>query len=219
MISAVHLLDGADIPVLGVNLGSLGFMTAVAAEDLEDAVDAVAAGQFTLSTRTMASCEVTPREGESACYTALNDMVLGWGASSRLVSLGLRINGERVTSYDCDGLIISTPTGSTGHSLSAGGPVLHPETQALLVNVICPHALSARPLVVPDTNRLDVILENAPSDKQMLLAVDGQQQAELGNDAVITVRKHPTGVRFLHPPGYSYFEVLRRKLHWRGSTL
>lgn len=219
MITAVHLLNGADVPVLGVNLGSLGFMTAVTADELEDAVDAVAADRCTLSTRTMAQCEVVRGNEAPGHFPALNDIVIGWGSSARLATIGLQVDGEDVTHYACDGLIVSTPTGSTGHSLSAGGPILHPETEALLVNVICPHALSARPLVLPDVNRLTVTLEAASPGKEMLLSIDGQQRAELEQGDLIRIEKHPAGVRFLHPPGYSYFSVLRKKLHWRGSSL
>jgi len=219
LLAAVRALHNADVPIVGVNLGSLGFLTTVVETHLEEAVQALAEDSYTLSTRTMACCERL-REGQpTAQYTALNDIVLGWGHSARVGHLGLAVNNEEVTAYMCDGLIVATPTGSTGHSLSAGGPILHPETEAFLLNVICPHALSARPMVIPDRRTVDVALVEVPEGKNLLLSVDGQQIETLHPGDRLTVRRHPSGVRFVHPPGYQYFHVLRQKLHWRGSSI
>ncbi|MBU0677389.1 MAG: NAD(+)/NADH kinase [Verrucomicrobia bacterium] len=145
--------------------------------------------------------------------------MIGWGSSSRVLTLGLSINDEIVTSYICDGLMISTPTGSTGHSLSAGGPILHPQTPAFIINVICPHTLSTRPLVVPDDSTITIHVMDMAKDKKVILAVDGQEEQPFEEGDKLVVKKTSQGVRFIHLPGYSYFEVLRHKLHWRGSNV
>jgi NAD+ kinase len=133
-----------------------------------------------------------------------------------MVTLELAVDDEPVTAYACDGMIIATPTGSTGHSLSAGGPLLHPQTAAFVINVICPHTLSTRPLVVADRSTISVRVSAA--SKQLLFSVDGVEHP-LGQGDRIEMRRSPHHVRFAHLPGYSYFAVLRQKLHWRGSSL
>lgn len=217
MLRAVRVLSGSDTPVLGVNLGSLGFMTSVPQDQLEHALDVLAEGDYKVSDRTTAECRVLKDGKELGHYRALNDIVAGWGASSRVVTLALDLDGDEVTSYLCDGLIISTPTGSTGHSLSAGGPILHPETPAFVVSVVCPHALSHRPLVIPDRCAITVRILDSP--KRLLLSVDGQEELSIEEGSSLEVWRSPRSVRFIHVPGYSYFSVLRQKLGWRGTSL
>jgi NAD+ kinase len=192
-------------------------MTSVPQEGLEHALEVLARGDYKISERSVAECEVFDGQTLLGNYRALNDVVIGWGASSRVITLSLAIDGEQVTSYLCDGLIVSTPTGSTGHSLSAGGPILQPETRAFVVSLVCPHALSHRPLVVPDASVLEVTVSGSP--KELLLSVDGQEEKPVVEGNRLVVRRSPTPVRFIHPPGYSYFSVLRQKLGWRGSSL
>lgn len=218
MLRAVRLLGGADKPVIGVNLGSLGFMTSVTEEQADRAVDALASGTFEVSERSMLDCRVTRKGAKQGAYTALNDVVIGWGTSSRVIVLDVSVNGEDVTSYVCDGLIVSTPTGSTGHSLSAWGPIMHPESPVILLNVICPHTLSARPLVLPEKCDIAVRVAQIPAKKTLLLSADGQGELPLEQGDVVEVRRHPQRVRFIHLRDYSYFSVLRQKLHWRGSN-
>lgn len=218
MLSTVRLLNGSATPVLGVNLGSLGFMTSVTEEELEHAVDVLVERKFTLSERTLVDCVLFRGNKEVARYTSLNDIVVGWGASSRVLTLGVSIDEDDVAQYVCDGLIVSTPTGSTGHSLSAGGPIVHPESPVFTVNVICPHTLSARPLVVPDRSVIRVRILDIPQKKQPLLSADGQGEFVLEAGDCLEMRKNPHRARFVHLPEYSYFSVLRQKLHWRGSS-
>ena len=206
-------LNGADIPILGINLGSLGFLTGVSEDKMEEALDAAEAGTCTSELRTVANC-ITP-SGKTC--RMLNDAVVGFGGSSRIATLELSINGTPATSYSCDGLIVSTPTGSTGHSLSAGGPILHPGCGAFGISVICPHTLSNRPLVVPDSSTIEITVQNAY--KPLLLSVDGQDIEEISTGETIRIIRSEQPVRFLYPPNHSYFSVLRRKLHWRGSNL
>ncbi len=217
MLRAVRLLAGRDVPVLGVNLGSLGFLTSVAQEDLERALTVLARGKFSISRRAMAECRLFRGRRQVGSYRALNDVVVGWGASSRICTLGLVIDGEQVASYMCDGLVVSTPTGSTGHSLSAGGPILHPAGDSFVISVICPHTLSNRPLVVPDRSRIVVRVTRAM--KKLLLSVDGQEETAIRAGDRLEVRRSPRDVRLVHLPGYSYFSLLRQKLGWRGSSV
>jgi NAD+ kinase len=217
LLHAVRLLAGADVPLLGVNLGSLGFMTSVPLDRLEDALDALRAGNYRVSTRTMLACRLLRGDAALGDYRALNDVVIGWGEASRVVTLRVTIDGEEVGDYDCDGLICSTPTGSTGHSLSGGGPVVQPEAPVFLINPICPHTLSIRPLVVPDASRITLDVQR--SAKRQLLVIDGQDRHAMEQgDRVIVTRATP-GARFVHLADYRYFALLRQKLHWRGSSV
>lgn len=219
VLGVSKLMRAHHVPLIGVNLGSLGFMTSVAVDHLEEALECLAEDRYAISTRTTLTCTVF--RGENTCEQApaLNDVVLGWGDSSRVVCLQLSVNDEPVTQYVCDGLIISTPTGSTGHSLSAGGPILHPETNAFIVNAICPHTLSARPMVLPDDRKLTIEIDSMPDDKNLLLSVDGQQMEPFRTGDRVTVQRHPEGIQFIHLERYSYFDVLRQKLHWRGTSV
>ncbi len=216
MLSAVRLLNGREAPVLGVNLGSLGFLTSVSQEDVERAIDCVAGGEFTVSRRSMTDCSVKRSSLEICKYRALNDIVIDRGASLRVVTLNMAIDGEEVSSFVCDGLIVSTPTGSTGHALSAGGPVLHPESAVFVITLICPHTLSTRPLVVPDSRLIAV--EVARNAGDLMLSIDGQIGEPLKTADRIEIRRSAASVQIVNLPDYSYFSVLRQKLRWCGST-
>ena len=216
MLRVVRELDGRDIPVIGVNLGALGFMTSVTENDLERALDCLVQKNYTTSLRVMMDCSVL-RDGDTVVgvYQALNDSVIICGA--RVGTLRMLVDGLEVGDFVCDGLIVSTPTGSTGHSLSAGGPVLLPTSPALVVSLICPHTLSTRPLVLPNESTIEVrVVERVVGAR---LSVDGQigQPLEIGD--VVRMTRSRNSVRFIHLPGYNYFSVLRQKLHWRGSNV
>jgi NAD+ kinase len=217
MLAAVGLLGGADVPILGVNLGSLGFMTSAHEKQAVQGLTALVRGRYTVSRRDLMEVAVAKPGGRPARFDALNDAVIAWGASSRIHSFDVSIDGEPITTYRCDGIIVSTPTGSTGHAMSAGGPIVHPATPAFLLHVICPHTLSTRPLVVPDSATLEIAVTSTHS--RLLLSVDGRQERRLLHGARVTIRKSSRSVTFAHLPGYSYFGVLREKLHWRGSSL
>ena len=216
VLRAVRELNGPDIPVLGVNIGGLGFLTSVAEQDLERALECLAKGDFTTGVRSVGQCRVSAA-GQPLQYRALNDIVLTRGGPARVVTLDLSIDGEHISSVVCDGLIISTPTGSTGHSLSAGGPVVFPGAPVFVVTMICPHTLSTRPLVVPDRSVIVVRVTNSPGG--MVLSVDGQVGNPLSAGDEVEVTRSAQSVRFVHLPRYSYPSVLRQKLHWRGSNV
>ncbi len=214
VLRAVNMLNGADVPILGVNLGSLGFMTTVPEDKLEYALLCMQEGKCGISERTLATCSLQGGERE---YIALNDVAIGWGQSSRVVTLNIRADGEEVSSYVCDGVVISTPTGSTGHSLSAGRPIIHPEVRAFVLSPICPHTLSNRPLVIPDTCVIEV--EVQASSKALLLTMDGQEHFEISKGDVVRIAKSPHRVKLIRLPDFNYYSLLRHKLHWRGSSV
>ena len=217
MLHAVRVLGESNRPMIGVNIGSLGFMTSVSDTDLERALEALAAGQYNITERTTAEAEFFRGGASHGTYRAVNDVVVGWGETSRVLSLSLSINKEPVGTYVCDGLICSTPTGSTGHSLSAGGPILLPESPVFVINPICPHTLSNRPMVVPDHSEIEITV--GQTEKHPLLVVDGQDHHQLRHDDRIVIRRSKTRLRFIHLQDYSYFGLLSRKMHWRASNL
>jgi len=217
MLHAVRMVAGARVPLMGINLGSLGFLTSVTQEQITQVVAALANDRVERVKRTMLEARITRQGQPSGSYHALNDVVIGWGYSSRIITLDLSIDARPVMTARCDGLILSTPTGSTGHSLSAGGPIIYPETPVFLINVVCPHTLSDRPFVLPDRLALDVKVTE--TGKEILLAVDGQDQETLGQGDEIRVSKSAYEVELLNLQGHCYFELLRHKLHWRGSSV
>lgn len=217
MLKAVRLLKGAQVPVIGVNLGSLGFLTSVAEKDLEKALVSLASGEYTVAFRAMADCRISRDGVDVARYSALNEVLIHRGASTRIVTIDMKIGDETGTLCSCDGIVISTPTGSTGHSLSAGGPILHPGGGVFCVSLICPHTLSARPIVVPDTMLISATV--IESSGNLVLTVDGQVGNELVPGDVVHVTRAGETVGFVCLRDYSYFSVLRQKLHWRGAVL
>jgi NAD+ kinase len=189
----------------------------VAENDLDRALECLARDQYQISVRAVAEGAVVHAGREVSRYRALNEVLVTSGPSARVITLDVSIDGEHVTSYVCDGLIVSTPTGSTGHSLSAGGPILTPGTAAFVVSVICPHTLSWRPLVVPDVS--EIVIAAGGRDEEMCLSVDGQVGQELHEGDTVKVRRSARSVRFIHLPDHRYFSVLRQKLHWSGSNV
>lgn len=217
LLHAVRVLAGRETPLLGVNIGNLGFMTSVPSTRLEEALAHVAEQRVHYLTRRMLSITIRRADRPEIALAALNDVALGWGPSSRMVQIEVSCADQIVTTYACDGLIIATPTGSTGHSLAAGGPIIHPEAQVVTVTPICPHTLSNRPLVLPDSVPLRLRLIHSP--KTLLCAVDGQGHVPLDTHDEVWVTRATHGARLVLLPDYNYFEVLRQKLHWRGSIL
>lgn len=216
VLYAARALHGTRIPIMGINLGSLGFLTSVGDTEMAQALDAIAKKNYKISVRDVAQCRIFADGTEVGEDPALNDIVLGWGASSRIVTLKLSIDDEPVGTFMCDGMMVSTPTGSTGHSLSAGGPILHPGIGGFVINVICPHTLSSRPLVIPNSSAIEIEVVNAA--KELILSIDGQDEYKVEQGGRIAICRSPHPVHFLQLPGLSYFSVLAQKLHWRGSS-
>lgn len=218
MLFAATVLNGADVPIFGLNLGSLGFLTSVSDQQIDEALDALAADELNESIRTVADCSISSNGKSLGEFRALNDMVIAWGGSSHITTVALRVNGEEISQFMCDGVIVSTPTGSTGHSLSAGGPILHPEAPVFQINVICPHTMSSRPMVIPDCSEIEI--EVLKARKNLVCSVDGQDvDTDVHEGFVMKISKSAKPVRLLQLKNHSYFDVLRKKLHWRGSSL
>jgi NAD+ kinase len=218
VLQSVRALNGADAPILGINLGNLGFLTSVPDTQAVSALRALASGAYEVADYPLLEARLLrgPRRRQIARARALNDIVMGWGTSPRATMIEVEVDRQPVASFVCDGLIIATPIGSTGHALSAGGPILHRETPALVLEPICPHTLSNRPVVLPN-NRL-VSLRVVDKRKKLLLSVDGQSHGWLEDGDLLEIRKARETARFVHLPGYSWFKLLSQKLHWRGSS-
>jgi NAD+ kinase len=212
LLAAARAVSQYNIPILAVNLGSLGFLTEVRVEELESAVDAAIHGRCSLDRRTLIACDHMRREDVVGRFTALNDVVITKGAIARLLSVEVRVNGEFVADYSADGVIISTPTGSTAYSLAAGGPVLVPSVDAFIVTPVSPHALTHRPLVVRDSSDITLLVKGTA--EEVVLTIDGQTPARVLEGDRIVCRKSERHVELLRLPGRTFFEVLRTKLKW-----
>ncbi len=207
---------GCRTPILGINIGSLGFLTAVPSSELPQALDLVWRSDFTFESRSLLQARGRVN-GQRIDHTALNDFVVTRGISSRLIELDVHVDGNLLTRYRCDGLIVSSATGSTAYSLAAGGVVIFPTANVFALTPICPHTLSNRALVLPLSARVDVkVLSPKPST---LLSADGQVVTEMGPDDELTFRRSRRTIRLMHLAGSSFCETLRKKLHWRGATL
>jgi NAD+ kinase len=214
MLRAARDLAGSATPLLGINIGGLGFLTAVPSDGLARALNHIWKGEFKYESRAL--IEASGRcHGRPVSEMALNDIVVGRGAVSRLIGLDVSVDGELVTHYRCDGLIVSSPTGSTAYSLSAGGPVVFPTAEVFTLTPICPHALSNRSIILPLTSTIRVKATN-PMPATML-SVDGQGVAELDAGDEVTIRRGRRAVRLMHLADSSFLETLRRKLQWRGA--
>jgi NAD+ kinase len=211
LISAARKLAPHDVPLVGVNQGRLGFLTDVARSNMLSAMDALMAGQFTRERRALLQAGVL-RDGESVFSAlALNDVVLSKGDLGRMIEFEVRVDDEFVYSQRSDGLIVSTPTGSTAYSLSANGPIVHPSLGSMLIVPLCPHALSSRPIALSDSSVLDVRLFLRHDARAHF---DGQEHVNLQGGDCLRIERSPYCVTLMHPPGYSYFAMLREKLRW-----
>ncbi len=212
MLSVSRLVAEKGIPILGVNLGTMGFITEINRDEIYQAVDAMLSDTCIIEERLMLCARIV-REGEKiAEYTVLNDVVINKGALARIIDLEALINGVYVTTFKADGLIISTPTGSTAYSLSAGGPILYPTLSSIVLTPICSHTLTNRPIVLPDEFKVEITLKTLSED--VYLTLDGQVGFSLRKDDIIEVDKSPFKTRLLMPCVRDYFNVLRTKLKW-----
>lgn len=213
LISVARLFSGKNVPILGVNLGSLGFLTEITVEELYPRLERCLQGNPRVSDRMM--LEVTlHREGKAIekCHV-LNDVVINKGALARIVDLETKVNRHFLTTYKADGLIVSTPTGSTGYSLSAGGPIIHPLMSCIVITPICPHTLTNRPIVVPDESTVSITVTSS-FDENVYLTLDGQVGFELKEGDSIEVRRALKTTALVLSRSRDYYEILRTKLKW-----
>jgi NAD+ kinase len=214
LLAAARLLQNREVPILPVNLGALGFMTSVTLDELYPLLEQTLAGEHRVSERMVLQAEVVRDGSTIQAQRALNDAVVNQAALARLMEFHVHVDGSHVGRYRADGLIIATPTGSTAYSLAAGGPILHPDIHAFVITPICPHMLTNRPLVVPDSSRIEVTFTHG--DEPVHVTLDGQVGWQLERDDRVVITKSPNRVLLVQPPSKSYFEVLRSKLGWGG---
>lgn len=208
MLHAADRLWGEDIPLVGINIGKLGFLTAAEAHQAEDALEKIFAGEYFASERMPVGCTLT-HNGESTVYRALNEIVIGKLVRERLIHLSTLINGEFFMQYSGDGLIFSTSTGSTAYSLSAGGPIVTPDVRCLLLTPICPHMLFSRPMVLDSGDRVTVSVEGEP--ERLSLSVDGRLDVEVPQGATLEFHSLEGSIKILELMGNSFYGTVRRK--------
>ncbi len=204
-------------PIFGINVGSLGFLTCVNSSAYREAVDAIVSGRISYSKRALLSVELRTNKRVLSTVHALNDAVVSRGDLSRLIRLNAKVNGEALTEFNADGLIIATPTGSTAYSLSAGGPILSPESGVFVITPICPHVLTNRSVIVSDSS----VIEISPGSKEYptFLSVDGREPVRLPPKAQIAICRAKAMLQLGFLPDVSFFSVLRHKLKWTGSNV
>jgi len=212
LLAAARLLDSRSVPILPVNLGGLGFLTSVKLDELYPILEEVLAGRHRISERILLQAAVTRGGRVIERHRALNDAVLNKAALARIIDLDLNIDGVYVSSYRADGLIIATPTGSTAYSLAAGGPILYPVLKAFVITPICPHSLTNRPLVIPDTSKVEV--DFRAGEEPVYLTLDGQVGVELKQGDRIELTQAKNKLQLVRPTRKDYFEILRSKLKW-----
>ena len=212
LLSIACLVERPHVPILGVNLGGLGFITEVALEELETVLARTLAGDFSVEKRMTLEIQLHSKRHKTRKFRVLNDAIITKGARARIIDLETHVGKEYLCTYRADGLIISTPTGSTAYSLAAGGPILYPSLGAIVLSPICPHTLTNRPIVVSSKSTVRVRLRS--SRGTVFLSPDGQEGVLLNNDDVVEVRDYKVPVSLVKAPSRSYFEILRNKLKW-----
>ncbi len=211
LLSVARLVGDKGIPILGVNTGGLGFITEISKNEIRKNINKIFSGKCRFEERIMLSTDVYRGTNNIGQYSALNDVVLNKSALARMIELDIHINNQYVTTFRADGLIVSTPTGSTAHSLSAGGPILYPTLESFVMTPICPHTLASRPLVLPDRFILEV---NIKSGKDVYLTIDGQVGLPLKVKDKVKIRKADFKTKLLLLHDRDYFKILRTKLKW-----
>jgi len=212
LLAAARVAAARGIPILPVNLGSLGFLTSFTADDLYPALEEALAGRFSISERVMLSAELLRAGKVIDRRNVVNEAVVNKGALARMIELEMQIDGDFVCRYRVDGLIVATPTGSTAYSLSAGGPIVHPTVESIVITPICPHTLSDRPLVVRDTSQVEATLLG--DTESVFLTLDGQKGILMQASDQVRISRAQEKLKLIQPPQKSYFEILRNKLKW-----
>ena len=215
ILSASRKLNGRQIPLIGVHLGKFGFLADLTSREISDSLEKVFAGEYVISQRMLLTCKVTRSKQVINETLGLNDAVISGTSLSRLISIKLYVNEKIVTTYSSDGLIVSTPAGSTAHSLSAGGPIVTPDMEAFIITPICPHTLSNRPLVVSGDSKIE--MEQISESKGVGLTVDGQIYFDIKVGDRIVIEKAENKLQLIDIQTRTFFDVLREKLAWRGQ--
>lgn len=217
LLGAARRVGRFGSPILGVNLGGLGFLTGIPSERLYPVIEMMINGRLEVESRVMLETKVLRKRKVVCRFEVLNDVVINKGTLARIIDLGVAINEEFLTTFRADGLIISTPTGSTAYNLSAGGPILYPTMETFILTPICPFTLTNRPIIIPDTSVIQIKIKNE-SEEAVLLTFDGQVGFDLYYDDKVIIRKSEKKIKLFRPPDHSYFNILRTKLMWGGTT-
>ena len=212
MIATARMLGDCEVPVLGVNYGGLGYLAEFRIEELYTALESILAGNYRVDTRVMLAVELLRGKEEVTRNRVLNDVVINKSALARIIEIEAYLNDQFVNSFRADGLIVSTPTGSTAYNLSAGGPVIYPSMNAVVITPMCPFTLSNRPIVVPDDAEIELCLKTEEED--VSLTLDGQVGFPLQCQDRVRIRKSRATFKLVQPMNRNYFEVLRDKLRW-----
>lgn len=216
LLHAVRIIEGSEIPILGVNLGSLGFLTEVTQDELYSTLENVLNGRYSIERRMMIEAKIIKSDKVIADFKALNDAVITEADIARMITLKVTINSEYLTTYKADGLIISTPTGSTAYSLAAGGPIIDPKMKVLMLTPICPHTLTVRPMIITEDS---IITVEPISQNRAILTIDGQQVRSLVPPDKVEIRKASQEICLITPQQRSFYQVLRSKLRWSGGII
>jgi NAD+ kinase len=212
LLSVARSIKGSKTPILAVNLGSMGFLTEVSLKELYPMLAKVLNGEYRLDPRIMLCSRLFRKGDEILRYHVLNDVVINKSALARIIDIEVTIDGHLVTVFKSDGLIISTPTGSTAYALAAGGPIIFPTMEAVIITPICPHSLTNRSLVVPPDSTIEAVLKT--TDEEVYLTLDGQEGLFLNPEDRMEIVKSQHELYLIHSPRKNYFEVLRKKLKW-----
>ncbi len=212
MISTARLIGAGDVLVLGINYGSLGYLTDFRIEEMFPALEAIISGEYEIDRRVMLEAELWSGGERKAAGRVLNDVVINKAALARIIEIDVHLNGLFVNSFRADGLIVSTPTGSTAYNLSAGGPIIYPSMNAVVMTPICPFTLTNRPIVIPDAAEIELKLKD--ENEGVILTFDGQTGHKMRADDRVIIRKSEATFNLVQPGNRNYFDVLRDKLKW-----
>lgn len=212
LLATARLAGEREVPIVGVNLGSLGFLTEITIDELTETVARTLASASVIDRRRMLRATVRRGSGESEVYQALNDAVLSRGSLGRVIDIETHVDGKFLALFKADGVIIATPTGSTAYSLAAGGPLVHPSVRVVILSPICPHKLSVRPIVIDDGSVLEFQLRSP--GEELLLTLDGQQTVRLGAEDTVAVTRSPHVACLVRSPQLGFYDLLRTKLGW-----
>ncbi|MBN1255365.1 MAG: NAD(+)/NADH kinase [Deltaproteobacteria bacterium] len=217
LLAAARALQKKHIPILGVNLGGLGFLTESTLDELYPMLEAILRGEYKTDERMLLDVRVWRKEKVIEEFTVLNDVVINKGALARIIELETMVDNAHLTTFRADGLIIATPTGSTGYSLSAGGPIVYPSLQSIIITPICPHNLTNRPIIVPKEASIRVTLCSA--EHEVFLTLDGQVGFKMQLNDRVEIKRSEGGINLIKSPSRGYFEVLRTKLMWGADIV
>jgi NAD+ kinase len=212
LLRVARLVDDDEVPILGVNLGGLGFLTEITLEELDRVLEEVLRGDYRKDQREVLKASVIRRGEKMTEFMVLNDAVINKGAFARIIDIEVIIDRQYLTTFKADGLIISTPTGSTAYNLSAGGPIVYPSLQCIIITPICSHTLTNRPIVIPNDVEIQALLKT--KQQEVFLTLDGQQGFPLEFEDIVTLRKARSPIFLVKSPHRNYFEVLKEKLNW-----